>query len=302
MHPNFAHNSCKPTAINACMSHRPHPSHLRPHTSRITPHNSDLTPHTLQPHTSHLTPDTSVPHTIFQNLSPSVRTSIHVSVPQSSFLCLSPFFSDSVHFSELQSKLHCLNPLSLPHNSDLRPHTSQPHTSHHIPHSLTTFLGPSPGFQSLGPFFNASVLRSSLSLSLCLSFSLYLSLSLSLPSLSPSLSLCLSVSLSLSLTAFVFSSGIEVVSFCNGFGVTGSPKLHWTKKAPWPKGELSKGNRNSNVIAVSVLESKHCQRQASRMTESVTLFWQLLENCLLHAFRAAEYDVWYSYEVCERAA
>ena len=202
------------------------------------------------------------------------------------FQCLNPVFFASVHFSviqslfsELQSKLHCINPLSLPHNSDLRPHTSQPHTSHHIPHSLTTFLRPSPGFQS-----HFSMLQCFGPLSPSLSASPSLSLPLPLSPLSLSLlSLGLSVSLSLSLTAFVFSSGIEVVSFCNGFGVTGSPKLHWTKKAPWPKGELSKGNRNSNVIAVSVLESKHCQRQASRMTESVTLFWQLLENCLLHA-------------------
>ena len=52
-----------------------------------------------------------------------------------------------------------------------------------------------------------------------------------------------------------------------------------------------KCNINSNVSAVSVLESKHFQRQTSRMTRVCDSVLAITGK-LLHAFRAAEYDVW----------
>ena len=194
-------------------------------------------------------------------------------------------FNDAVHFSMLHSKLPYLSPFSLPQFSNLRPHTSQPHTPHHIPQSLTTIFRASvQDFRGSEHFYNATELRSSLSLSLSLSLSQpllrSLCLSLSLPSLPPSLSVSLAVSLSHSLPAFVFSRCIRIVSFCTGLRVTGTQgscsarKLHGRKQT-W------KSNINSNVIAVSVLVSKHFQKQASRATKVCDTVRAITQNCCM---------------------
>ena len=73
--------------------------------------------------------------------------------------------------------------------------------------------------------------------------------------------------------------------------ILAKPKAPMDKEDSMAERRTKKCNINSNVITMSVLESKHSQRQASQMTRVCNTVLAI-SGKLLHAFRAAKYDVW----------
>ena len=188
---------------------------------------------------------------------------------QSIFQCFTPNCLTSVLF-------HCLSSQT----SDLTPHSLTPHTTYL--NRSQQFSEPQSRISEARSIFAMLQSFGPLSLSLSQPLLRSLCLSLSLPSLPPSLSVSLAVSLSHSLPAFVFSRCIRIVSFCTGLRVTGTQgscsarKLHGRKQT-W------KSNINSNVIAVSVLVSKHFQKQASRATKVCDTVRAITRICCMHS-------------------
>ena len=73
--------------------------------------------------------------------------------------------------------------------------------------------------------------------------------------------------------------------------ILAKPKTPMDKEDSMAERRTKKCNINSNVITMSVLESKHSQKQASQMTRVCNTILAISEK-LLHALRAAKYDVW----------